>query len=610
MSKKKRTGGQGPGAGERTQRGEGSRPASRDQLRVPPEASRNAPRPRPAESVRIASGTRFLIWPLAGSAFAVLWWAYWPALHGPFLFDDAALPFALPSFSAPLAVWLRGVRPVLMFTYWVNSSISGSDSFSYHVCNVLFHAVTAGLVFLIVRRLTEWSGMMASRRDLLAVFAASVFLLHPVQTEAVAYLAGRSESLSVMLVYAAFAVFLYRADAEISWRAAAVVLACFGLALLSKEHTIALPALLVLTDWWWAPGGRWKAIRGNWRLYLPMTVGGLAGLAFYWDLILHSTTAGFGLKDLAWYQYLFTQFRALFVYVRLFLLPAGQDADWDFRYSRTILDHGSIFGLAVLVALIATAWHFRSRFQLASYGFFAFLLLMAPTSSILPIKDPVAERRLYMSMLGPLLIVVEFLARAKIERRVLTYSCAAVVLAAAVATHARAAVWSDAVALWEDTTRKSPNKSRAHFQLAMAYTYAQRYDAAIAEFEKTAQLEKPGYSLLVDWGLVYDLMKRPEDALAKLRQAAALEPTGHVYSQIGMIYAKQQRWPEALEALGIAENADPRWAATYNYRAKIYFAQNNIPGAIENYRRALELDPTLADARDEVVRAEAMLLRK
>jgi tetratricopeptide (TPR) repeat protein len=144
----------------------------------------------------------------------------------------------------------------------------------------------------------------------------------------------------------------------------------------------------------------------------------------------------------------------------------------------------------------------------------------------------------------------------------------------------------------------------------MAYTYAQRYDAAIAEFEKTAQLEKPGYSLLVDWGLVYDVMNRPEDALAKLRQAAALEPTGHIYSQIGMVYAKRQRWPEALEALGIAEKADPRWAPTYNYRAKIYFAQNNIPGAIENYRRALELDPTLADARDEVARAEAMLLRK
>ena len=62
---------------------------------------------------------------------------------------------------------------------------------------------------------------------------------------------------------------------------------------------------------------------------------------------------------------------------------------------------------------------YRRRFPLASYGFFVFLLLMAPTSSILPIKDPIAERRLYFSMLGLLLIVVDLLARVKIERRAL-----------------------------------------------------------------------------------------------------------------------------------------------------------------------------------------------
>ena len=102
-------------------------------------------------------------------------------------------------------------------------------------------------------------------------------------------------------------------------------------------------------------------------------------------------------------------------------------------------------------------------------------------------------------------------------------------------------------------------------------------------------------------------MNRPEDAVAKLRQAAALEPTGHIYSQIGMVYAKRRHWPEALQALDMAEKADPRWAPTYNYRAKIYFLQNNLPGAMENYRRALELDPTLADARNELAHAAALL---
>ncbi len=107
-----------------------------------------------------------------------------------------------------------------------------------------------------MRRLLEWSGSGgAAPRIWLAGFAAALFLLHPVQTEAVAYLAGRSEALSVMLAFAAFAVFLYRPGARhLLGQRQSAVLALFGLALLSKEQTIALPALLLLTDYWWNPG--------------------------------------------------------------------------------------------------------------------------------------------------------------------------------------------------------------------------------------------------------------------------------------------------------------------------------------------------------------------
>src|SRR6516225_8769689 len=78
---------------------------------------------------------------LAAGALVVVCWAYGPAMHGPFLFDDNGLPFALPNFDAPLGTWLRGVRPLLMFTYWLNVKLSGSDTFSFHAVNLLFHFV-------------------------------------------------------------------------------------------------------------------------------------------------------------------------------------------------------------------------------------------------------------------------------------------------------------------------------------------------------------------------------------------------------------------------------------------------------------------------------------
>jgi tetratricopeptide (TPR) repeat protein len=428
-----------------------------------------------------------------------------------------------------------------------------------------------------------------------------------VQTEAVAYISGRFEAVSVMFALAAFAVFLYRPKSTVSWTTVFLVLALFAMALLSKEHTVVLLALLLLTDYWWNPGFSFKGIRQNWRLYAPVGIGAIAAIGVFLPLILHSPSAGFGLKDLHWYEYLFTQFRALFIYLGRFVLPVRLNADWDFPLSRTILDRGAIFGLAALLLLIAIAWRTRRRFPLATYGFFVFLVLMAPTSSILPIRDPVAERRLYFSMIGLLLVVADVLVRVKAERRMLAISCAAVVLVASIATHARAEVWSNPVSLWEDTVAKSPGKSRVHQQLAQAYYDEQRYDLAVAEYDKSAQLEKPDYNMLMNWGLAYHRLGRFDEALARFRQAAAMEPTAHVYSQIGMIYVQLRRRTEALDSLAMAQKLDPGWAPTYNYRAKLHFQANELPEAVAQYRQALALDPHLTDAAEELARAEAQL---
>lgn len=552
---------------------------------------------------------------VAAVALVVLFWAYSPVMHAGFLFDDNTFQqFTLPPASAPLSSWIGPSRPMLMLSYWVNTQISQQDTFSFHLFNLLFHCTTSVLIFLIVRRLLDWSGSEAlhepSHRTLLAAFAALLFLFHPVQTESVAYIAGRSESLSGFFAAAAIAAFLYRRTTAISWPRAAAVVALSGAAMLSKEQAVAIPALFLLIDFWWNPGFSLRGIRGNWKLYLPLAACATAGVALLWKMILGIGTggsAGFGMKDFTWYQYLFTQFRALFVYLFTFVVPVNLTLDWDFPISRSILDHGSLAGLLVLLAFAAAAWHYRRRFPLAAFGYFAFLLLLAPTSSILPIKDPVAERRMYLPIVGLLLILVDLLGRLKLDRKTLSIVCAIVLLFAVGLTHARAWVWADAVSLWEDTARKSPNKARAHFQLAFAYYEQGRFDRAIAEFQKTSELEPPNYNLLVDWAEVYDAANQLDPALAKLRQAAALEPTAHVYSQIGRNYAKRSRWSEAMDAFNTAEKIDPGFPSTYAYKGLLHLANNNPAAAVPEFQHALRLDPGLQPAQQGLIQAQQRL---
>lgn len=563
----------------------------------------------------VAAPPRPKRWPYAaGALFALflVFQVYWPAMYGPFLLDDTYLPYMVPGYDPSLLVWIHGVRPLLMFTYWLNfhhafqpgMQLVNQDTFGYHMVNVALHLLNGALILLAIRKMLVWAGTDKWLSSALAVFAAGLFLLHPLQTESVSYVASRSETLSVFFVLAALVVFIYRKTEAVSVTQAIAVLALFGCAVLSKEHTAVFPAVLLLTDFYWNPGFKLTGIRRNWKLYVPIVAGAALGLVFVFRILRTAQTAGFGLKDLTWYQYFFTQCRVIWQYLLLFVLPLGQNVDPDVAISRSIADHGAIFGLVALVAVSAAAWIYRRRFPVVSYGWFLFLILMAPVSSFVPVRDVMAERRLYLPFIGLLLIVVEFARRWKTGRPALIAVLGAVLIAEAAAAYQRNLLWSSTVDLWKDSVAKSPNKLRPRFQLAKAYYDVQRYTDAVEEYKKAAQLGAPTFDLLVDWGLAYDGMGNFDEAVEKFRQAANLEASAHVYSQIGMEYGKAGKYPQALDALATAEKLDPNFAMTYYYRGLVYTQEGNNPQAAQEFRHVLAIDPQNQVARDALAKTQ------
>jgi Tfp pilus assembly protein PilF len=529
---------------------------------------------------------------------------YWPAIHGPFLLDDTHLTYMLPNAAdIPLRDWLRQMRPLLMFTFWLNYRQSGAEeTFGYHAVNVLLHLFNAMLSFLAVRKVLSWTGVEESRARILSFFAAGLFLLHPVQTESVSYIAGRSETLSVFFVLAALVVFLYRKASALSIPRIAAVLALFAAAVLSKEHTAVLPALFLLTDYYWifyfSPAVIWR----NWKLYLPIAAGAGFVLASILRILRANPTAGFEMRDLTWYQYFFTECRVIWDYIRLFVLPMGQNLDPDIAISRSVTAHGALIGLAALLAASVTAWIYRRRFPLASYGWFVFLVLLAPTSSFVPIRDPMAERRLYLPFIGLLFIAVEFLRRWKVSRNVLAGVLALALAAEGAITYQRNQLWGSAIDIWKDTVSKSPGKLRPRFQLAQADFQAAACADSVDEFAKAAALEPPRWDLLLDWALAYDCAGNSQQALAKFQQAAAQHPSGHTYSQVGMELGKIGKYPEALDALATAQRLDPGFAMTYYNLGNIHVIQGNQAQAVEDYRHVLALDPRNQAALEALAR--------
>jgi hypothetical protein len=345
--------------------------------------------------------------------------AYAPALNGPFVFDDFALPFRFAGFSSDsFAAWVSSVRPVLMASYWVNFQMSGQDStLSYHLLNLLIHCVNSVLAGVVLWKILQLASEPGRRSALLAVMGAGVFLLHPLQAESVAYIAGRSESLSAFFSLCAFTVFLFTRSRGITWRAAVAVVALFIVAAGTKEHAVALAAVIVLTDLFFTNGSLPVAVQRNWRLYALLAVGCIIAVAGALRVLSTATTAGFRVEGVTWKEYALTQPQVLLLYLKLFLFPVGLTVDHDFEVSRSVFDLRVL--LSVLVWVVGVVLSIRSRHSrpVLGYGLLLFLLFLAPTSSFIPIRDVAAERRMYLPVLGLLLMVLDVIHHSTVRSR-------------------------------------------------------------------------------------------------------------------------------------------------------------------------------------------------
>jgi len=478
----------------------------------------------------------------------------------------------------------------------------GVDPYLYHVTNVVLHFFNAALVALIGARLLEWAGVDAGpARPSSGIFAGALFLIHPIQTESVAYVASRSEVLSVLFYYAAYCVFLYRRTEQITWVRALSIVVLFGAAASTKEHTLTLPLLLLLTDLYWASlSGEKAGVRANLRLYGFLVIAGTLGGISVMRVLRSADTAGFHVPGLTPTTYFLTQCRVVWMYLRLAVLPLGQNVDPDIAISKSFYDPAALLGLLGVVALLGAAWMFRKRWPLACFGVFVFFLLLAPTSSIVPIQDPMAERRVYLPFLGLTLVALEFLRRLRIRQRLVIEIPALLVLF--LLAYQRNAVWASPMALWTDAVEKSPGKLRPRSQLAFAYYEQQNCQKAAENYEIASHLAVPDYPLLVNWAYSLDCAGHSDEAIQKLQEATRKESDPQAWALLGMVYGKQHKVTEAFSALDEAQKLNPSYVMTLAVRGNVYESIGDFANAIQQYQRAVALDPNNEPVRQSLAR--------
>jgi hypothetical protein len=448
---------------------------------------------------------------------------------GSFDFDDYSL-FNDPSLTSPSGwyeVWQpMQTRPLTWFTFWMNYQAGGSNPVGFHIVDLLLHVSVAVLLLIVLRPLVPAR---------VALIAALLFAVHPIQTQAVAYVFARGTLLSTLLCLVSLWFWLKgRGWAAVAW---------FSVALLAKEECAAFPFFLMALEWVGVHTSPATSRSKAWITMLALSLAAGLRVMYVATLIRAAGVgAGSGISPLA---YLSEQGVAILRYLAMLVLPWGYTVDPDI--AAPLGWRIAAWALLILAVALATIW------RGPGFWFLAGLLLLAPSSSLFPASDLVADRRMYLPM-------ITFSVCAALAMKAWRREALAVLFVALTVISIRYSwVWHSERSLWSEAVARAPGKVRPRIQLSRALA--------------------------------------PVQALALLNAAQRIAPSDpDVASEQGRRYLELGHPPDALAAFGRALALSPGDASAINNRGVALLALGQAEAAMADFERALKLNPCLFDA--------------
>ena len=491
-------------------------------------------------------------------------------------------------------------RPVLLSSFSIDWHIWKSWPVGYHAVNAGLHILDAILLFLV---------LLAVFRDRrLAAATAAIFLAHPLQTEAVTYVAGRADPLSALFVlFGIWAYLRWRGSGEkdpaVRWYWIAV--AMYALALMTKETAIVMPAYIFIADLF-RQDEKWtrKGLAARFGSALWQLVPFLFVAAVY--LLLRATVLNFQNTFNLYNETndftsnfsfrLFTFWRVLAVYAGLLFAPLGLHMERTVEMATTIFAPDVLFGGFLFCGLLAAAFGLMKRLPAVSFGAFWILIGLAPTSNLaVPINGLIYEHWLYLPLVGVFLpLVWAGLRYATTARRrlILGTLLAGFLIFLSVLTIARNPVWRDPIIFYRDVIRYNAGSYRIWNNLGNAYLDAKEPDRSVECYEKAIAIDPDNSVAYFNLANALRDLGRNNLAFDNYRRAIALQPKMHFYyNNLAALFLSLGRPDEARQTLEgylpVAANKTP----TYLSLIKIALSQADRAGAEKYLEEALLADP-------------------
>lgn len=576
--------------------------------------------------VRAAGQATWLEWPPGPTRSALLVLAalvlvtlavYGNALRNDFVFDDHDLVVEYEQIrsleNTPEILGLgderRRYRPVRFVSYTIDHLFFGMDPFGYHLFNLAYHAATAFMVYLIGRRLTG-SGAIA-------LFAALVFTVHPVQADSVTYISGRRDVLSGLLFLLGFYVFLRHRQGPRVWHLPAIVV-LFVLGLFTKEMAVTLPVMFFIYDFC----NRYPELQGRVNLgaavkaipstaltvlarqrYLYIPTIAIAAAFVVFKVFISNPSRAEGAFGDSFLLHILTILNIQLTYLRLLAFPVTLNADYSgggVPVATSVVDPMSLVALLVFAAIAVGLLLALGKNRTVAFAGLWYFAAMLPASQIVRHHEALAEHYLYLPLIG-----VALLAGVAFQKvadwpglRPYAYAGGAALL---VLFSARTAVrnldWRDEATFWAKTVQTAPTSARAHYNLGLSFHGSDQLDMAITHYQEAVRLEPDRVEAHNNLGGVYYTMGSLQNAQDSYREATRLSPDSMEYHMnLGRTLGRAGLNDQAIASFQTAVDLKPDSAQARSDLATAYLNTGQVDEARGHYLSALDIDPRIFEA--------------
>ena len=556
--------------------------------------------PSPATKTHLTHRPWFLALVLVIATFV----AYFPALRGGFIWDDDDHLTANPVMTAPHGlrmIWsslaVSRYYPLTLTSFWVQRQLWGLNPMPYHLVNIALHAINGVLIFFLLRRL----------RIPAAWLAATLWALHPVNVESVAWITELKNTQSGVFFFLSALCFL-RFDEQKNHRWYTLALVCGVAAMLSKPSTVVLPAALLLCVWW---------ERGYWRRTDLLRIAPFFGLALGMSALTVVEQRGHILRSGAteWKQGAVERFiiagKAVWFYTGKLLWPAPL----TFVYPRWEIDTVSLASWVPLAGLVAAGvflWRRRrqpwARASLFGCGYFVAALL--PVMGFFNVfyfrYSFVADHFQYLAGVGLIALVIAASATicqraGQLGRDLGMLAGAIVLLTLGASTWRQARIYRDPETLWRDTLTKNPQCWMAHNNLGLVLKNMGNVPEAIEHYEQALRINPDDVEPHVNLGNVFWQEGKISEAIACYERALRIKPDlAEAHNNLGAALARTGRLQEAIEHYQDALRIKPDLAGAHNDLGATLYRAGRIQEAIRHYEQALGIKPDFAEAHNSL----------